>query len=370
MKHVVCQCLPCSYSWTHFCLKLSHILPARRNINAKPYLMIAQLLGSPKPLKLQVSQVVMNLKQAASLPDLFRRSDALELLRSPVDAVRDQAAEVMFRFRNVTEQVMIRCLKNLEKGNMADLCDLNSETLQQKASDARRSITVRSNELDLRFLQKLMVFGEKTFTDMKEAGRLLLRLIPVVHSKSLAVWHENYRLFRHSDGVFETEDVLTCAQQLLSQQVDETLQLVVVDLLCEVLQEKAVEQNAQRALSLELIAETPQVLGPVSQCLKLLVSCLKGENILQMCQQEDAVAQEDEDIRRLQREVALVSQEMCGCRPEHCHEILKRRHREASQHLLKVAGDDQARGNSSSAFQEKSRNMCCDLAMFLMSGFH
>ena len=85
-----------------------------------------------------------------------------------------------------------------------------------------------------------------------------------------------------------------------------------------------------------------QVLGPVARCLQLLVSCEQGVNIAQTWQeQEEVAAVDDEDVRRIHKEIALASQEMCGRQAEDCNAILRQRHQKALEYLLKVAHNDQ-----------------------------
>ena len=100
------------------------------------------------------------------------------------------------------------CLLSLDSALKADLCEMKVEILQQKALDARRNrnMWIGAGELDFFLLQNLMTFDkEKAFTDMQEAGNLLLRLMPVVPQESLGCWHENYRLFMRSLGCFESK---------------------------------------------------------------------------------------------------------------------------------------------------------------------
>lgn len=296
----------------------------------------------------EVPEVLENLQKAAAA-GLFQASDAQKLLQSSVKAIRDEAAEVAFGFRAEREQEMMLCLLSLDSALKADLCEMQVEILQQKALDARRNrnMWIGAGELDFFLLQNLMTFDkEKAFTDMQEAGNLLLRLMPVVPQESLGCWHENYRLFMRSLGCFESKAVVTCAKQLLSTtQPDETLCLVLIDWICGILLQRAMQiarHQPLRSASLEIITEKPQVLGPVARCLQLLVSCEQGVNIAQTWQeQEEVAAVDDEDVRRIHKEIALASQEMCGRQAEDCNAILRQRHQKALEYLLKVAHNDQ-----------------------------
>ena len=124
-----------------------------------------------------------------------------------LDPPHREAAEVACRFQTENEKEMMRCLMAWETGtSKADL--VKFEALSDKALDVRRRIGVEGGCCsDLLSLQSLMTFEEgKPFTDMQEAGGLLLKLVPILSpERPLGPWLENYQLFRQSGGIFEPE---------------------------------------------------------------------------------------------------------------------------------------------------------------------